>query len=148
MSVRSQRVLTLAAVSALMLATAGAAPSAKDDKPSVSLKASPAVGFAPIRIVLTAEIRGGPDDYQEFYCATIEWDMGDGNRLEQGADCEPYEAGKSQIKRRYIKDQTFNIPGNFRVQFILKQKNKIVGVGRTTIRVQPGLRDGGSDIIR
>ena len=142
------RGLLAAAASALVFGTIGAAPAAEDEKPSISLKASPAVGFAPMRVVLTADLKGGPDDYEEFYCATIEWDMGDGNKSEQRADCEPYEPGKSQIKRRYVKDQTFNIPGSLRVQFILKQKNKIVGVGRTTIRVQPGLRDGGNDIIR
>jgi hypothetical protein len=142
------RGLKAAAVCAVAFTTIGAGSAAKDDKPSISLKASPTVGFAPMRIVLTADLKGGPDDYEDFYCATIEWDLGDGNKAEQRADCEPYEPGKSQIKRRYVKDQTYNIPGSFRVQFILKQKNKIVGVGRTTIRVQPGLRDGGSDIIR
>lgn len=136
--------LILALACTVMIATVDA----KDDKPSISLKASPAVGFAPVRIVLTADLRGGADDYEEFYCATIEWDMGDGNKSEQRADCDPYEPGKSQIKRHFVKDQTFNIPGNFRIQFILKQKDKIVGVGRTTIRVQPGLRDGGGEIVR
>jgi hypothetical protein len=140
----SLRRLILALACTVMIATVGA----KDDKPSISLKASPAVGFAPVRIVLTADLRGGADDYEEFYCATIEWDMGDGNKSEQRADCDPYEPGKSQIKRHFVKDQTFNIPGNFRIQFILKQKDKIVGVGRTTIRVQPGLRDGGGEIVR
>jgi hypothetical protein len=140
----SLRRLILALACTVMIATVDA----KDDKPSISLKASPAVGFAPVRIVLTADLRGGADDYEEFYCATIEWDMGDGNKSEQRADCEPYEPGKSQIRRHFVKDQTFNIPGNFRIQFILKKKDKIVGVGRTTIRVQPGLRDGGAEIVR
>jgi hypothetical protein len=140
----SLRRLILALACTVMIATVDA----KDDKPSISLKASPAVGFAPVRIVLTADLRGGADDYEEFYCATIEWDMGDGNKSEQRPDCDPYEPGKSQIRRHFVKDQTFNIPGNFRIQFILKQKDKIVGVGRTTIRVQPGLRDGGGEIVR
>src|SRR5262245_10723011 len=79
-----------------------------DAKPSVSVKASPAVGFAPMRVVLTAELKGGQDDYEEFYCATIEWDitsvngMGDGNKSEQKLECDPYEAGKSEIKRRFV----------------------------------------------
>ena len=131
-------------VCAAALAAVGAMPSAKDSKPSIVVKASPAVGFAPMRIVLTADITGGPDDYQEFYCATVEWDMGDGNKSEQKADCDPYEPGKSLIKRRYVKEQVFQIPGDFRVAFNLKQKNKIVASGRTTIRVRPGLHDGGN----
>jgi hypothetical protein len=124
----------------------GAAKVPGDDKPSISVKASPSVGFAPFRVVLTADVKGGPDDYEQFYCATVEWDMGDGNKSEQQIDCDPYEAGKSQIKRRYVKDQVFDLPGDFRVQFKLKQKNKVVGLGATTIRVRPGVRDiGGFD---
>lgn len=114
-----------------------------DEKPSISVKASPMIGFAPIRIVLTADVKGGPNDYEQFYCATVEWDMGDGNKSEQAADCEPYEAGKSEIKRRYVRDQVFQYPGDYRVEFRLKQKDKIVGTGRTTIKIRPGLRDGG-----
>ena len=116
-----------------------------DEKPSISVKASPMIGFAPIRIVLTADVKGGPNDYEQFYCATVEWDMGDGNKSEQAADCEPYEAGKSEIKRRYVRDQVFRYPGDYRVEFRLKQKDKIVGTGRTTIKIRPGLRDGGGE---
>ena len=79
------------------LAVVGVTASGKDSKPSIAVKAAPAVGFAPMRIVLTADVNGGPDDYEEFYCATVEWDMGDGNKSEQKADCDPYEPGKSLI---------------------------------------------------
>ena len=30
-----------------------------------------------------------------------------------------------------------------RIRFVLKQKNKTVGAGQTTIQVRPGIRDGG-----
>ena len=132
------------AVSVAAVAALGATPSGKDTKPSIVVKATPTVGFAPMRIVLTADINGGPDDYEQFYCATAEWDMGDGNKSELNTDCDPYEPGKSQIKRRYVKEQVFQIPGDFRVAFNLKQKDKIVASGRTTIRVRPGLHDGGN----
>jgi hypothetical protein len=142
-SVPFARLLAIAVCIAAMAAL-GASPSGKDSKPSIAVKASPAVGFAPMRIVLTADINGGPDDFEQFYCATVEWDMGDGNKSEQKVDCDPYEPGKSQIKRRYVKEQLFQIPGDFRVLFSLKQKDKIVATGRTTIRVRPGLHDGGN----
>jgi len=118
----------------------------KDNKPTIAIKSAPAMGFAPFRVVLTVDVKGGPDDYEQYYCATAEWDMGDGNRAEQADDCDPYEAGKSQIKRRYIREQVFDTPGEFRVVFKLKQKNKVVGTGVTTIRVR-GMRDG-DEIIR
>jgi len=131
-------------VCAAAIAASSATASGKDSKPSIAVKASPAVGFAPMRIVLTADINGGPDDYEQFYCATVEWDMGDGNKSEQKTDCDPYEPGKSLIKRRYVKEQMFQIPGDFKVLFTLKQKDKVVATGRTTIRVRPGLHDGGN----
>ena len=120
-----------------------------DAKPSVSVKAAPAVGFAPMRVVLTAELKGGQNDYEEFYCATVEWDitsvngMGDGNKSEQKLECDPYEPGKSEIKRRFVREQIFKSSGEYRIKFNLKQKNKIVGAAGTTIRVREGLGDPG-----
>ena len=63
---------------------------------------------------------------------------------ESRADCEPYEAGKSEIKRRFTIDHTFNIAGEYRVEFRLKQKNKVVGGGSTDVKVRPasGIRTG------
>jgi hypothetical protein len=112
-------------------------------KPSVSVKANPSVGFAPTRVVLTAELKGGLDDYPEYYCPAVEWQWGDDTRAESKSDCEPYEAGKSEIKRRYVFDRVFQTPGDYRVEFRLKQKDKVVGIGSTTVRIRPGLRDGG-----
>ena len=117
----------------------------KVTKPSIALKSAPAIGFAPFRAVLTADVQGGPDDYEQYYCASVEWDLGDGNRAEQKMDCDPYEAGKSQIKRRYVREQIFDMPGEFRVMFKLKQKNKVVAAGQTTVRVRPGARDIGDE---
>ena len=64
-------------------------------------------------MVLTAELRGGADDYEEFYCGSVEWDWGDDTKSESKTDCEPYEAGKSEIKRRFTIDHTYNIAGEY-----------------------------------
>jgi hypothetical protein len=114
-------------------------------RPSVSVKANPSTGFAPARVVLTAELKGGADDYVDFYCPAIEWVWGDDTRAESNADCEPYEAGKSEIKRRYVIDRKFETAGNFRVEFRIKQKGKVVGSGSTTVTIRPGVRDGGGN---
>jgi hypothetical protein len=145
------RVWLPALVSAVFLSLAVSPHSeseGKNGKPTVSIKASPAMGFAPLRVVVTADIKGGPNDYEEFYCATVEWDIvsldgkGDGNKSEQRLECDPYEAGKSEIKRRYIREQIFKFPGEYTIRFSLKQKNKVVGGGRTSLRVRGGLGDG------
>lgn len=110
-----------------------------DKKPSLSLRATPSTGFSPLRVQLSVDLRGGSDDYADFYCATVEWDWGDGTKSESSSDCEPYEAGKSTIRRRFTASHVFREAGGFRVVFRLKQKSKVVGSARTAIQVRAGL---------
>ena len=131
------------AVLAIMLAPRVVQGDDKKPKPSVSIRASPGAGFSPLRVVLTAELKGGTNDYEEFYCPSVEWTWGDDTKTETSADCEPYEAGKSEIQRRYTTSKTFHTAGEYRVEFRLKQKNKVVGSGSVTVQVRPGVRDGG-----
>ena len=112
-----------------------------DKRPSIKLKAAPIIAMAPARIVLTAEITGGPNDYEEYYCPTVEWEWGDGTHSEATSDCAPYESGKSEIKRRYTVEHVFRA-GNYRVQFRLKRRDKGMGGASISIQVRPGLRDG------
>jgi hypothetical protein len=141
------RSVSIASALTFVVAIGAAALLASSDKskPTVSVKANPSVGFAPTRIVLTAELKGGVDDYPDYYCPAIEWQWGDDTRSESKIDCDPYEAGKSEIKRRYVFDRVFQTPGDYRVEFRLKQKDKVVGIGSTTVRIRPGLRDGGGE---
>lgn len=128
------------------VAVASDTPASRNDKqkkPSVSVRTSPQTGFSPLRVVATAELRGGSDDYQDFYCPIIEWEWGDGTRTEQRVDCDPYEAGKSEVKRRYTVERRFEFAGEYRVIFRLKQNNKVVGSGQTLLRIRPGVRDPG-----
>ena len=108
-------------------------------KPSLSLKATPSVSFAPARVVLVAELKGGPNDFEDFYCPTLEWEWGDLTTSTAEADCEPYSAGKSEIKRRYTVEHRFKNSGAFRVLLRLKKGDKIVGSANTTIQVRAGL---------
>ena len=119
-----------------------ASPLASDKKASISLKATPSIGFSPARVVVTAEVKGGPNDAEELYCASVEWIWGDDTRSESKTDCEPYQAGRSEIKRRYTLDHVYQTAGNYRIEFYLKQKNKRVLGAKTTVNVRPGLRDG------
>ena len=115
-------------------------PDAK--RPRVTLKAQPVIAMSPARIVLTAELIGGANDFEDYYCPTIEWDWGDGTQSESTIDCAPYEAGKSEIKRRFTVEHIFRA-GVYRVMFKLKRRDKGVGFATVNIQVRPGLRDTG-----
>src|SRR4029450_6330787 len=91
-----------AAIASLMLAAGLAAvahaqdkakdkDSSQDKRPQLKLTARPPLGMAPQKVVLPAEILGGRDDAEDFYCPTIEWDWGDATKSESTADCDPYE---------------------------------------------------------
>ena len=107
-------------------------------KPSITVRASPAVAFAPARVVVTAEVVGGPDDFPDFYCAKVEWNWGDSTTSEAQDDCDPYVAGQSQIRRRYTSEHKFEFAGAYDVRINLKQGKKTVGSGVVTVRVRDG----------
>jgi hypothetical protein len=112
----------------------------KDKPPTLTVRSSPAVVFAPGRVVVTAEFKGGPDDYEDYYCPKIEWDWADGSTSTAEYDCDPYQAGKSQIRRRYTQDHTYREPGSYEVTFRLKQGSKVVVAGRVTVDVRGDAR--------
>jgi hypothetical protein len=128
---------------ALAVSAAIAASEKDKGKPSISVKANPVVAFSPARVVVTADIKGGPNDYEDFYCPTVEWWWGDGTTSDQTTDCEPYEAGKSEIKRHFIINRIFESSGDFRIEFRLKKKDKVIGMGSTMVKIRPGVREIG-----
>ena len=108
-------------------------------KPSLSLKATPAVSFAPARVVVLAEVKGGSNDSEEFYCPTVEWEWGDFTTSTAEADCEPYSPGKSEIKRRYTVEHRYKNPGGFKIILRLKKGDKVVASANTQVQVRAGL---------
>ena len=136
-------------VTCLLLTVAVGAAAQKPDKdkdprgeeakrPKLVLKAQPVIAMSPARIVLTAELQGGPNDFEAFYCPTVEWDWGDGTHSESTADCEPFEAGKSEIKRRFTVEHVFRA-GVYKVMFRLKRRDKPLTTATVNIQVRPGL---------
>lgn len=107
-------------------------------KPTINMRVSPAVTFAPARVVVTAELSGGADDFQDYYCAKVEWTWGDGTTSEAQDDCDPYEAGKSMIRRRYTNEHKFDTAGQYDVRLVLKQGKKSVGSGTIQVRIRDG----------
>lgn len=135
---RLATVLLLVALSGSSRAHA-AGPDDKGKKPSLSLKLTPGLATAPALVRAAAEVKGGPEDFADLYCPTVEWDWGDDTRSESTRDCPPYEAGASRIARRYTGQHTYRESGNFRVVLRLKQKDRVVALAATPLQVQPGL---------
>lgn len=139
------RTILVGVTSLAVSATSLGAPAQRDTKsakeenqrPKLSLKAQPNVGISPARIALTAELTGGANDFEEYYCPTVLWDWADGTESESTVDCEPYEAGKSEIKRRYTVQHTFRA-GAHKVWVRLKRNAKLLASANVTIQVQPG----------
>lgn len=138
---------TVLCVAALSLAGTLPAPAQSEDKtaerkeskrPSLALKATPGTGMVPIRVSATAEFKGGDDDYQEYYCPTIEWNWGDGTVSEEAKDCDPYEAGVSQIRRRFTQSHNYKRSGAFRIVFRLKHRERVITSQTTVVRLLGG----------
>jgi hypothetical protein len=119
------------------LAQSGDKDAAEGKRPKFTLKAQPPYGITPARIVLTAELSGG-DDLEEYYCPTVRWEWDDGTSSESTVDCAPYEAGKTELKRRFTIEHTFKRSGSFKVYVRLKQRNREIAVTSTMVQVQQG----------
>ena len=114
------------------------ATGAQDDRPELNLRARPQVAFARAEIAFTGVLRGGRDDYEEFYCVSVEWDWDDGTKSESIFDCEPYEPGVSEIRRRFSRRHTFNMGGRYEVRLTLKRQDDVIQLERTSIVIQSG----------
>lgn len=115
-----------------------AKPLAQEDRPELRLRASPNLAFAGTEVVFTGLLRGGADDYEEFYCVSAEWDWDDGTRSESILDCDPYEPGSSEIRRRFSRRHSFDSGGRYEVRLNLKRGNDIVESARTNVSVRIG----------
>jgi hypothetical protein len=132
---------TIAVALPVLLVGLSAQTADKDARPSISLRATPSFAFAPARVVMRAELRGGADDYEDFYCPGVEWEWDDGTTSEAVQDCEPYREGESRMKRRYVGEHTFQQAGRYRVVFKLKRNDKVVAAANTTVEIRPGVRE-------
>jgi len=110
----------------------------KNDRPSLSLRLAPRTAIAPVSVTATADLKGGSDNFEDYYCATIEWDWDDGMRSESTADCEPFDLDKSEIRRRYTAQHTYRRSGFYRVTFRLKKKDKALAVAASTVQITGG----------
>ena len=127
------------AVAGLLVSMAPQTPVvAQDDRPELSLRARPNLGFAPAEIIFTGRLRGGDDNNEEFYCLSAEWDWDDETRSESIFDCDPFEPGVSEIRRRYSRRHTFEYGGRYEVRLSLKRGDDLIESARTAVQIQGG----------
>lgn len=110
-------------------------------RPKAALRVNPSLIFPPARVVATSVLTEGANDFQEYYCPKIEWSWGDDTQSESGEDCDPYEPGKSEIRRRYSADHNYRPDpmggsATYDVVFRMRQGSKIVLSLKQTIKVQ------------
>ena len=141
--VRSRLVVYPVAAIAVMVATAMAAGKEENRKANLSLRLTPSIAFSPVKVSAVAELRGTPDSDEKalLYCAATEWDWGDGTRSEAQIDCEPYEEGRSALKRRYSAQHLYNESGRYRVQLRLKRNNRILLTTNSNVQIRPGAQE-------
>jgi hypothetical protein len=135
---RLRRNITAASTTLVLILTLTSAATlmGQDDDAELRLRATPRVAFAPADVLFVGQIRGGPDDNEELYCLEIEWDWGDDTTSEQTLDCDPYEAGVTEIRRRFSVRHTYNYGGRYEVRLHLKQGDDVVISGRTRLEVR------------
>ena len=136
------RVPRAAAVAVLLLAGPAAMLSGQDsperERPSLTLRSTPTVGFTPLNVRVVADLREGDDDHPDYYCPLIQWEWGDGTMSESSLDCEPYQAGVSAMRRQYTSTHTYRQPGSFRLRIRLLQDDDTVDTATDRIQVRGG----------
>ncbi len=127
----------------VLVSAALAAPPAhsadKVKKPRLDVRATPRMAFSPVRVLLTAELRGG-GDVEEYYCPEIEWDWDDGGKSLHEADCKPFEPG-TKIERRFTSDHQYNKAGVYNVRVTMRRTNRPIATAAVRVTVRPGLGD-------
>ena len=111
---------------------------AQDERPELTLRARPNIAFAPAEIAFTGLLRGGADDYEDLYCVSAEWDWDDGTISESTFDCEPYEPGTSEIRRRFSRRHTYQTGGRYEIRLTLKRRDNVIESARTAVTIQGG----------
>jgi hypothetical protein len=136
-------VLVVLALGGVAAATAVQAAGTKDKHPNLTLYVTPTVAFAPARVLLVAELKGGTNDDEQFYCPAVEWDWGDGTASESSIDCVPFTPGKTEIQRRFSTEHVYREGGEFTVKITLKRHDKAFSSASNILEIRSAFGGGG-----
>ena len=108
-------VLLIPAWAAVATTTSGRQTAPRPGEPRLVLTIDRQVGLAPMRVSLSADLVGGADDDEEFYCPTIEWNWDDDTESASTFDCPSYQPGVTTIRRHFPVEHIFNETGDYHV---------------------------------
>jgi hypothetical protein len=121
---------------ALVLAFASQAATGdggKPRKPQLDLRASPRVALSAVQVLLTGQLKGGPD-LEEFYCPGQQWDWGDGTHSAYEADCAPYEDGTA-LDRFFSARHAYHAPGSYNVRLTLRRADRTLAAATVVVMI-------------
>jgi hypothetical protein len=101
------------------------------EKPYLELQAEPMSGIAPLTVTLQADLFDVEGHEEEYYCTSMTWDLGNGEKLAAIPGCIPYEEASKQddfMQLDYLQKYTYKKPGTYVVSFTLGnlQSDKIL----------------------
>ena len=113
-----------------------------DKKPSLSLKATPPVGFSPLKVRLVVDVSGGADDCRRLLLPD--------HRMGMGRRPDVRELGGLRTRTRRARarsgaatrtEHTYRYEGNFTARFRMKQGKRVVASTTVNVQVRAGVRD-------
>jgi hypothetical protein len=113
-------------------------------KPNLELRATPRYAFSPVRVLFTAELKGG-DEVEELYCPELEWEWGDGGKSDEESDCDPWKDGTTKIERRFTANHVYQFAGLYLVKLTLRKAGKNIMSQSVQLTVRAGLGDTSPD---
>jgi hypothetical protein len=136
----SRVLLSVLVIGGLTLPGVTAEKEPKAKKPRLELKATPRFAFSPAFVMFSAELTGG-DDVEEMHCPELEWEWDDGGKSVAESDCAPFEAGKTQIERRFTAEHEFKTAGTYSVKLTMRKADRRLAESTVRVTVRAGFGD-------
>jgi hypothetical protein len=115
-----------------LLANTGSARDDAAHEPRFELRVTPrvSVAFPPVPVIVVAQLVDG-EDLEQYYCAGVEWDWGDGSRSVRESDCKPFEVGMP-IDRFFSAHHVYREIGEFQVRVRLLRAGATIAAAADT----------------
>ena len=126
-------VLLMPAWAAVATTRSGRQTASRPGNPRLVLTIDPQAGLAPMR---DADLVGGADDDEEFYCPTIEWNWDDDTESASMFDCPTYQPGVTTIRRHFPVEHIFNETGDYRVSVQLIRHARLLASAEAEVSVR------------